>query len=154
MSWAARARVPRVLGPRRRLREAMDACALLEAGHAEAKEEGRPHHCGPRENEPGHGTGPAAPGTGWSTARRRLRDMVHRARLYAKALRTESGLTQGQLAAREGVSGRRINQVLSILRLEESILDVVHHGFLDNLGGPFRPRPEQGLRNPPVPLRA
>lgn len=22
---------------------------------------------------------------------------------------------------------------------------VVHHGFLDNLGGPLRPRPEQGL---------
>ncbi len=122
MSWAARARVPRVLGPRRRLREAMDACALLEAGHAEASEERAPSPCGPRESEPGHGTGPAAPGTGWSTARRRLRDMVHRARVYAKALRSEPGLTQGQLAAREGVSGPRINQVLSILRLEESIL--------------------------------
>jgi hypothetical protein len=30
-------------------------------------------------------------------------------------------------------------------RASEPVVGVVHHGFLDNLGGPFRPRPEQGL---------
>jgi hypothetical protein len=122
VSWSARARVPRVLGPRRRLREAMDAWALLEAGHAEPSGDGPSSARGPSETGAGHTTGPAVPGTGWSTARRRLRDMVHRARVYARALRTEPGLTQEKLAAREGVSGARVNQVLSVLRLEESIL--------------------------------
>lgn len=48
--------------------------------------------------------------------------MVERARRYAAAIREEPGLTQGQLAEREGVSGARVNQVLSILRLDPSIL--------------------------------
>jgi transcriptional regulator with XRE-family HTH domain len=48
--------------------------------------------------------------------------MVERARRYAAAIREEPGLTQGQLAEREGVSGPRVNQVLSILRLDPSIL--------------------------------
>lgn len=48
--------------------------------------------------------------------------MVERARRYAAVLREEPGLTQGQLAEREGVSGARVNQVLSILRLDPSIL--------------------------------
>ena len=48
--------------------------------------------------------------------------MVERARRFAAAIREEPGLTQGQLAQREEVSGPRVNQVLSILRLDPSIL--------------------------------
>ena len=48
--------------------------------------------------------------------------MVTRARCYAAAIREEPGLTQRQLAQREGLSGPRVNQVLSILRLDPSIL--------------------------------
>lgn len=48
--------------------------------------------------------------------------IVERARRYAEAIREEPGLTQGQLATREGLSGPRVNQVLSMLRLHEAIL--------------------------------
>lgn len=47
--------------------------------------------------------------------------MVERARRHAKVIRDE-GLTQGQLAEQEGLSGARVNQVLSVLRLDPSIL--------------------------------
>jgi transcriptional regulator with XRE-family HTH domain len=71
----------------------------------------------------GHATGPRSPtDTPWAPARWRLREMLERARRYAAAIREEPGLTQGELAEREGVSGPRVNQVLSFLRLDPSIL--------------------------------
>ena len=48
--------------------------------------------------------------------------IVERARRYAEAIRERPGLTHGQLAAREGVSGPRVDQGLSTLRLHEAIL--------------------------------
>ena len=51
-------------------------------------------------------------------ARLRVRERVERARRNAAVPREEPALTQGQLAEREGVSGARVNQVLSIVRLE------------------------------------
>ncbi|TVQ88952.1 MAG: hypothetical protein EA397_16090 [Deltaproteobacteria bacterium] len=71
----------------------------------------------------GHACGPRPVATSpWTPARDRLRELVDRARGYATAIREEPGLTQGKLGRREGVSGARVNQVLSILRLDPSIL--------------------------------
>ncbi|MEN9784931.1 MAG: hypothetical protein RLZZ299_195 [Pseudomonadota bacterium] len=50
-----------------------------------------------------------------------MRATLERARRYARIIR-EDRVTQEELAAREGVSGPRVNQVLSFLRLDPSIL--------------------------------
>jgi len=96
---------------------------LLEpaAGHAEPGDGGPVSDCGPRESAAGHGYEPR-PSARWGTARRRINDLVQRARRFAKRLRDEPGLTQGDVGEREGVSGPRVNQVLSMLRLHEAIL--------------------------------
>ncbi len=91
------------------------------AGHDAAGDRGEVSTCGPREGVAGHGRGPG-PSPRWGTARARLQDLVERARRFAKALRDERGLTQAEVGAREGVSGPRVNQVLSVLRLHEAIL--------------------------------
>ena len=116
--WTVVARAPRVLGPARRMRH-----VLLEpaAGHAELGGGGNVSACGPRESAAGQACGPRPPAR-WGTARRRISDLVERARRFAKLLRDEPGLTQGAFGEREGVSGPRVNQVLSMLRLHEAIL--------------------------------
>ncbi|MCB9690109.1 MAG: hypothetical protein H6735_34020, partial [Alphaproteobacteria bacterium] len=93
------------------------------AGHANDGDPSQDSGCGPNSDASGQACGPRPSSGGrWSTARSRLRAIVERARRYAEAIREEPGLTQGQLAAREGVSGPRVNQVLSMLRLHEAIL--------------------------------
>jgi len=52
----------------------------------------------------------------------RMRATLERAEYYARIIRRE-GITQEDLAAREGVTGPRVNQVLAFLRLERAILD-------------------------------
>jgi Winged helix-turn-helix DNA-binding len=108
-----------VLGPGRRLRHVLVDPA---AGNANDGDPGQDSGCGPNSDAAGQVCGPRSSSGGrWSTARARLRAIVDRARRY-EAIREEPGLTQGQLAAREGVSGPRVNQVLSMLRLHEAIL--------------------------------
>ena len=120
VSWDIKAKAPRVLGPGRRMRHVLRDPL---AGHAEALEQPSLMACGPAENVAGHACGPRPTATSpWTPARDRLRELVGRARGYAAAIREEPGLTQGKLGRREGLSGARVNQVLSILRLDPSIL--------------------------------
>jgi len=118
--WTVVTRAPRVLGPGRRMRHVLVDPA---AGHANDGDPGQDSGCGPNSDAAGQACGPnPSSGGRWSTARSRLRAIVERARRYAEAIREEPGLTQGQLATREGLSGPRVNQVLSMLRLHEAIL--------------------------------
>ena len=108
-----------MLGPARRMRH-----VLLDepAGHAEAEAEPSDSDCGPRAGAAGHGRGPRQPAPNrWLPMRERMRATLERARRYARIIR-EDRLTQEELASREGVSGPRVNQVLSFLRLDPSIL--------------------------------
>ncbi len=120
MCWTVVTTAPRVLGPGRRMRHVL---VDPTAGHPNDGDPGQDSGCGPNADAAGQACGPRLSSGGrWSTARSRLRAIVERARRYAEAIREEPGLTQGQLAAREGVSGPRVNQVLSMLRLHEAIL--------------------------------
>jgi len=117
MKWLIEARSPIVLGPGRRSRHLFHSRL---SGQPRTTDSEASSLIGPRENESGHAIGP--PTTAWTPARERMRETIERAERYAKALRREPGLTQGDLAQREGVSGPRVNQILAILRLEPSIL--------------------------------
>ncbi len=117
MKWLIEARSPIVLGPGRRSRHVFHSRL---SGQTRTTDSETSSLFGPRENESGHAIGP--PTTAWTPARERMRETIERAERYAKTLRREPGLTQGDLARREGVSGPRVNQILAILRLEPSIL--------------------------------
>lgn len=123
VAWTLVRDVPRTPGAGRRLRPVKDLRARLDSCHPIVSLQGTESTIGPREGGAGQAIGPTT--SAWAPDRRRLRDTVARARRYAQALRDESGLTLEQLAAREGVTKVRVHQVLSILRLDETILTAI-----------------------------
>lgn len=122
VAWTVRARTPRVLGPGRRWRH------ILRPGEScQDKDEVVRTADGivPRENETGQGIVPTGGEVGrWTPARRRLAELVSRARSYAKTIREGRYVTQQELAESEGVSQAYVSQVLSLLRIAAPILDV------------------------------